>query len=438
MLVNTPAGWRCSVDESQVRPFWGRVVRWCALSFLALYLTGSIAVFVGLRVVGHAPVSWTQVVWPGKWHEIREVQSVHLFNQAIESFRQGRLTEAYLALTSSRQRDPSNYDATLLLAQITMFQRSYHFADELFTGLWREHPAQHQRTAVVYHDSLLALDRMDTLAAWSVGMAGTDPAHAAVWVRSALLAIRSMPLADTEAFSTAQAGPLHTLAPHAQLLMRSELAVRRGGSRADTVAALHQPYAGPVNPFYTEYQIKRLAELGAQAEAQSLLDQLGTALGPFDQQLVQVGIAKLAGDAWTARSAFRALLQLPLNPLRVERLAGLLIEHPDAQLYRDLHARLQRELPTENTSLGAAMWITGVICQAPGEASYWQTRGLPPGERYPDLKSVNFSNRSLAVPNTVNHLVNVVSFPREVVIALLWRVAPQAASDSRPLPASKF
>lgn len=432
LLVNTPAGWRCSVHESQVRPFWGRVVRWCALSLLALYLTGSIAAFVGLRVVGHAPVRWTQVVWPGKWHEIREVQSVHLFNQAIESFRQGRLTEAYLALTSSRQRDPSNYNATLLLAQIMMFQRSYSFSDDMFANLWKDHASQRQRTAVVYHDTLLSLDRMRTLAESSIFMAKADSQRAVVWVRSALLAIRSMRVEEVEAFAAGQIIPLQALAPHAQLLLRTELALRRGGARAEAVAALREPFAGPINPFYSEYQIMRLAELGAPTEAQRLLDLQGPYLGTFEQLLTQVAITTIAGDQWSARGAFLALLKQPLNQAKLERLVCLLISHPDAGLYRELNSRIRGDRTLETAANGAAMWIAGAICQAPGEASYWQTRGLQSGARYPDIKSVNFSSRSLVEPNTVTHLVNVVSFPREVVIALLWRVTPQSAPGSRP------
>lgn len=438
LLVNTPDGWRCSVHAREVKPFWGRVVRWCALSLLIFYLAGIVVAFVGLRVVGHAPVSWPQVAWPGKWHEIRGVQSAHLFNRAIASFQQGRLNEAYLALTSSRQRDPSNYDATLLLAQITMFQRSYSFSDDMFANLWRDHPEQRQRTAVVHHDTLLSLDRMRTLAESSVFMAKVDSPHAVVWVRSALLAIRSMRVEEAEAFAAGQVVSLQALAPHAQLLLRTELALRRGNSRAEAVTALRGQFAGPINPFYSEYQITRLAELGALTAAQGLLDQLGPHIGAFEQGLTQVAISTVAGDPWSARAAFQALLKQPLNQAKLERLVCLLIAHPEAGLYRELNARIRADRTLENAANGAALWIAGVTCSAPVEAAYWQTRGQPPGARYPDLKSVNFDSRNLAEPNTVAHLVNVVSFPREVVIALLWRVTPQADRVVRPLPASRL
>ena len=430
LLVATPDGWRCSVHASQVRPFWGRVIRWCALFMVGLYLSGTVVMFIGLRMVGHAPVSWLQVAWPGKWHEIRGVQSGHLFNKAIESFRQGRLAEAYLALSTARQRDPSNYDATLLLAQITMFQRSYFHSDDLFAALWREHPDNRLRTAVVYHDSLLALDRMGKLAESSIAMVKADPGRSAVWVQSALLAIRSMSQAEAVEFGRNQEAALLALAPHAVLLVRAELDLRTGGETR-ALTALRQRFDGPLNVFYTGYQIQRLAGLGAVNEAQQLLDQQGPSMGKFDHLLTQVTLSSLAGDRWAAHGDFRALLKEPLNELRVERLAGLLIKHPDVTLYREFHARIRAEAKLESAVYGAALWTAGIVCAASDEAKFWQTHGQqPPFARYPDIRSVNFSSRNLAAPDSPCHLINVLSLPREVIMALLWRMPPQAAPVS--------
>jgi hypothetical protein len=434
LLVSTPGGWRCSVHASQVRPFWGRVARWCAVSLLALYLTGTLVVFAGLRLAGKAPVGWLQVAWPGKWHEIRGVQSAYLFNQAIVAFRNGKMAEAYVALTSARQRDPNNYDATLLLAQVSMFQRSYAVSDDLFATLWHTHPAEQYRTSVVYHDTLLGTDRMDKLAEFCLVQARVDSARAAIWVRTALLAIRSMRPDTVAALASAQAGALEGLAPHAQLLLRAELDLRTGnGARAR--ASLRRRFDGPFNLVYTEYQIMRLADLGAVAEAQLLLDQQGTYMGDFDHFLTQVAVSLQEGDRLSAQSAFRALFKQPLTGPRVERLAGLLIMHPDASLYRELHARAQREATLEAAVEGAGMWTAGIVCNAPIETAFWRTHGMQPAfANYPDIKSFDFTSRNLAAPNSVSHLINVVSLPREVIMALLWRMAPQPAPVSPGKP----
>lgn len=412
------------MHASQVRPFWGYAVRWVAFAGLILYLGGASAVFLGLRLAGKAPVSWVQVAWPRKWQEIPRVQSKQLFKQAIGSFSRGRLAEARLALTTARQLDPANYDAALLLAQISMFQRSYSFSDTQFMTLWREHPENRARTAIVYHDTLVSLDRMDKLAEFSVVMATNDPGRAAVWIRSALLAVRSMRAEEAAGFGARQAGALLALAPHARLLVHAELALQAGDD-ITALAALHKPFGGPFNFYYAQYQIERLAGLGATGEAQAMLDQKGPLMGDFEHLMTQAAVSAVADDHTQAHGSFRALLRLPLAAPRVERLATLLIAHPDPVHYRELHLRVRREPRLEAAADGATMWIAGIACGAPTEAAYWRTHGRqPPFANYPAIEALDFSSRDILSPDSVCHLVNVVSLPRDVILALLWRVPP--------------
>lgn len=426
LLTATADGWRCSVHASAVRPFWGRVFAWIGLSVLALYLAGTLAVFAGLRITGRAPVGWLQVAWPGKWHEIKPVQSAHLFRQAMEAFAGGRLPEAYLMLTTARDLDPANYDVSLMLAQISMFQRSYLFSDDLFTSLWRNHPAGRLRTAVVYHDTLLSLDRMGKLAEFSVTMAAADPARAVVWVRSALLAVRSMGAEEAAGFRQQQAAAIGALAPHAQQLLNAEIDLR-AGDRMKALAGLHRKFTGPFNPSYAQYQIERLAGLGAVDEAQLMLNAQGAFLGELEQRLTQVTVAVLAGDGVLAEAYFRSLLRLPLDPPRVERLAAFLITHPDAGFYRELVALARRDARLEAAVDGAALWVAGIVCEVPEEAAFWQTHGRQHGTgRYPVIRKLNYASRDLLAPDSVAHLLNVMTLPRDVILALLWRVAPQS------------
>ena len=424
LLIDTAEGWRCSVQAAQVRPFWGLVIRWTALAAVALYLAGVSSVYLGMRLLGQAPVGWIQVAWPGKWREIPRVQSQHLFQRAMVSFTQGRLAEAHLALTTARQLDPTNYDAALMLAQISMFQHSYAFSDEQFMTLWREHPGHRSPIAIVYHDTLLALDRMGKLAEFSIVMAAADSSRAAVWIRSALLAVRSMQVDEAAAFGPKQAEAIRALAPHAQQLLRAELDLR-AGEEIQALAALHKPFAGPVNPFYAQYQVERLAGLGALSEAQLLLDQKGPLMGDFEHLLTQTALSTMAADFTLAHGSFRALLKLSLTEQRVERLAALLIAHPDATLYRELHAHVRRDTRVESAVDGPTMWITGIICAARAEGAYWQTHGRQPAiVSYPVIDKLDFSSRNLLKSDSICHLINAVSFPRDVIMALLWRVSP--------------
>lgn len=434
LLVATAEGWRCSVQATQVRPFWGRVGRGTALALLGLYLAGTGAVFVSLRVVGGAPVGWFQVAWPGRWHEIKTVQAAHLFQVAIDSFARGRLPEAHLRLMTARELDPANYDVALMLAQISMFQRSYLFSDDLFLGLWRDHPVRRLHTAVVYHDTLVSLDRMEKLGEFAVMMAASDPAQAVVWVRSALLAARSMRTEEAARMLKTRTAALAQLAPHARLLVQAELDLR-AGDEAAAMAALRRRFAGPFNPYYVHFQVERLAGLGATGDAQSLLDAQGQVLGVFERLMTQVTVAQRAGDRVLAQASFRALLKETLDAPRVERLATRLIVHPDAGFYRELDARVRSEPQLEAAVEGATLWITGLACAAPVEARFWRTHGRQVSPAlYPAIQELDFSTRDLLSPGSVCHLINVVPLPREVILALLWRLPPLGEEGGRKAP----
>lgn len=422
LLVSTPAGWRCSVAPAGVRPFWRRAALGLAGLSLAVYLAGGIAVFAALRLLNDAPVGLHQVLWPGWWREIPRVQSEHLFREAMEAFRAGRMDEAQLALESARVRDPRNYDAGLLLAQIAMYQRSYLFADGLFTELQVGHPEHRLRTAVTYHDSLLGMDRVEALAVYSLDMAQQDTARAAVWMRSALLAARALPPAGAEKLAELPAARIARIAPHARRLLQAELDAKVG--RGDeALRRLRAPVDEPYNPFYVAYQIERLAELGAAADAQALLDRIGPVLGEFEHLRTQVIVAGAARDAWGRRAAFTALLRRGLTPAQGERLAALLVQHPEAGLGRDFAGRVRGDAALA-TALGApTLWVTALACGLPDEAERWRSArpDLPP------LQAIDFGRRDVLQPGTALHLINTLALPREVILALLWRAGPAPA-----------
>lgn len=431
LLVSTDQGWRCSVHATQVRPFWGRTVRFSLLALLTGYVMVTLLAFVGLRTVGGVPVSWLQVAWPARWAEIPRMQSQHLFREAVRAFQAGNLSAAHLALSTARVRDLGNYDVTLLLAQIEMFQYSFAVADSMFAELRDRHPAQAHRTAVVYHDTLLGMDRQRALAEHCFVMAATDPAHAAVWMRSALLAIRSLRPSEAEALAGRLAEWEPGLAEHARRLVRAEFDLQAGNKDA-ALARLREPFPGPYNPFYIEHQIVRLAELGQADDAQWLLDQQGPLLGAFDQLRVQAIVARLAGDDWGARAAFASLLKLTATGAQYNRLAALLVTYPDKELFLELHRRILREPKLAEVVDRPSLWITGIVCDALPEARTWRISGGQPGvATLPDITSVDFSRRDVLQGNTAGHLINVVSFPREVILALLTRTEPEADDRRR-------
>lgn len=432
LLVQTPEGWRCSVHASQVRPFWGRVVLGSAVGAVGLYLVAVLVVFAGFRWIGHVPVEFTQIAWPGHWQRVGAVQSDALFKRAMLAFREGRLNEAELALSTAQARDPNNFEAGLLLAQITMFKRSYLYADDLFANLWRRHPEHKLRTALVYHDTLLGTDRMDTLSEWAIGIASEDQQRASAWIRSALVAARSLPPSAVEEWLGRNEAVLRRLAPHPRRLLVAEIAARAAGPEAG-VAELERGQLGALNAFYLMYHIQRLADWGRVREAQMYLDRHGAVLGDFDRQLTQAAIAHRGNDVVGMQAAFRAVLRLPLTAQRIERIAAWLIGHPDAGLYRELHARLRNDPKRRDVVDGSGMWVTGIACGAPAEAGYWKNEGRHFfSKRYPPIAEINFRSRSPMEQDTVPFLVASLSMPREIILSLFERVTPQVDRPTAP------
>ncbi len=429
LLFGTDEGWVCSVPGSRVRPFWGRVIAWGGGGLIACYLLAVLSAFLFFRAVTGVPVSLVQVAWPAKWSEIRTVQSQRFFRSAMEAFARGRLNEAHLALLSAQQRDPHNYEAALMLAQIAMFQHSVLAADQQFERLMREHPAQAARTAVVYHDTLLSLDRMRTLTEFSLAMAKADGARSAIWVRSALLGVRAVSLTEVAELKEKVEPAIAALAPHAQQLLRAEFE-SRAGDHVSALRRLRTRFNGPLNPFYTRHQVLRLAEFGDPGTAQVLWDFYGPPFGEFEQQLTQFELASVARDESAAEVAFRRLLALPLQEQRVERIAAALILYPSPRHFEQLSARVRREALLEARSDGAGLWLAGIVCGVRGEAAHWQTHGRQPSGTYPVIAAVDFHARDLAAANSVSHLVNVLSLPREIILALWARVESRAPASS--------
>lgn len=429
LLVRTDAGWRCGVASREVRPFWGRVFAWYGGGLAGLFLLITLSAWGLLRLTGVPEVTWRDVAWPPAWHRINEARARGFFRQSVEAFQGGRLNEAYVALRSARIRDPKFFDAKLLMAQITMFQGSQPFAEELFRELLAEAPAQAERIVVTYHDTLLSLARMPALAGLSLVMVQQDQGHAAIWVRSLLLAMRKS-RAAVELIG-ADGGLLTLLAPHARMLVEAEVALARGDT-AHALTLLRTPYAGPLNSVYMVEQMRRLRMLDDAEGAQRLLRHYAMALGDFEAQVQQYHIDRAAGDEWTARLTFAGLLRRELDATKTERLLIALLQNPDRDLYLQLHRRLLALPGLHSQVNGAALWITGLVCDAPDEARSWEEQGRRNlGDRFPRIDRIDFTKLSLAEENSVIHLINVLTLPRPVVFTLLSKVELPAPQESK-------
>lgn len=110
LLVQTPQGWRCSVNAESVRPFWGRAILYGTALGLVLYLALTLLVFGVLRSASYK-TSYLSVAWPPRWNELRKSQENLYVARAQQALQAGNYQEAILSLEMVTQLNPGNYPA---------------------------------------------------------------------------------------------------------------------------------------------------------------------------------------------------------------------------------------------------------------------------------------------------------------------------------------
>jgi tetratricopeptide (TPR) repeat protein len=420
LLKHGPEGWRCSVLSKQVRPFWGRMFKWYGAAVLAIYLMGSLFYWGALNIAGEAPIALWRVVWPGSWQSISKIQSMELYRQSLMAFRQGDYRQAVRALDGARRRDPDNYKSKLLMAQISMFQGSFYFSDTLFEQLHGENPTQLANTAVNYQDALVSLNRMSKLAGLCIEMTKRDKPHTMLWVKSLLMALRSKEVA-TE-FMTTSGDKVQELPAFARMLVEAQL-LMAGGATELARSKLDEPFRGPWNPHYIQEQINLLCRLKATGDANLLLSYYNPGIGLYESMAQQYLIYYAGDDKWDARLLFVGLLRTELDATKTLRLMTLLLKAPDRESYLRLHNQVLANPKLKAEVDGAAMWVTGLVCDSPEEARLWpQPEKLIFGDSYPQIDRLNFSATRINDAQSVMHVLNVVNLPRDIIWELLSRM----------------
>jgi hypothetical protein len=430
LLTRTEHGWCCSVGAGEVRPFWGRAALGWSGALLTTYLAVALLGFGFLRFGVGVPVSLHHVFWPGAWREVRGLQADVLFERAMQAFARGEARAAVIALESARRIDSQHYAATRLLAQITMFEGSVAYSDQVFAELFAAHPERRSETAVIYHDTLASVGRMDALAELCLRLAQEPDGPTAKWVRSLLFAVRRLP--DAGGWLDSHAVRLRLLPPHPQLLLEAERSVAVGDIAA-AVRRLRAPFSGALNPIYMQEQVERLAAIGAVGDAQVLLGFYGPLLGTFEQGLTQFVVEMIRGDLWVARGEFARLLELPLTTAQFTRLAERLIVHPDPARWREVLARAARLGPEERRELAPTFWVTSLVHNMPTEARAWRDLARNPAgtAAWPDVASIDFTLHDPRDRRSPFALIQAVELPREVVFALLARLSTQVPREGR-------
>ena len=432
LLVSTPAGWRCSVNTADVRPFWGRAFGYYGGALAALYLAGVIGVFAFLRIVGY-PVSIVHVAWPPSWHRVGEARGWFFMEKARRAFAASRPGEAILDLSNAYEFDPRNYVAGLTLAK-TLQAGQPLLSNQLYNRLLHEHPAQRETTAQEWLRALLARGDFDAVAALARDEVLAAGPHASAWMRALVFATRqSGHDASLRALRDSPAPPAVAWRP----LVDTELLLR-AGRNAEARTFLDRADWSQVPPYGIYYQVSMLTDLG---DVFAALDLLGRSAAQLDDEtrvtLLLAAYARQGADRPLQRLADQLLGQKLTLPV-IKILAAQLIRYPNAQLLDQTCARFQADsIPFTTESSGA---IFALLCAAGVNRDWSRFHELSKvilehaGASQAFLSGVEAFFRGTSSSTRIISFLPVLPLPLEVNYALITHYAapPAAPISFRP------
>ena len=411
----------CSVAASRVRPFWGRALGFFGAAAVVLYFMGATLAFVGIRATGVSTLAWTQVAWPGSWHEIPQERSKYFYRQALVACARRDYPSAYQSMVTAVAQDPHNYEARLLVAQYAAYAGESLGADRLFGLLAEGFPAQRERTVITYHDTLLAVGRFEALARHCLYQAQAESTRPA-WVGALVLAMYQGRLGT--AFVADNRAEVAQLGPDAGMLVQAVAAVSEGDASA-ALAALRHTLSPSAASVYVIQQIQLLLKIGASVDAEMAWTVNAQTLPEFDRLLSRVWIDAGQGYGALAALEFSALVERAVGLAEWDKLAATLVMQPNREAFGYWHRRALRAgeaLTREQVSL---LWVAALVCGAEAERDTW-ARYLAERLRvvYPPIEAVNFQSSRGAELGSVPFLVGLAPLGRNTIASLYWRMEP--------------
>jgi tetratricopeptide (TPR) repeat protein len=359
LLVQTPQGWRCSVNAESVRPFWGRAFLYAGATVLTLYLMATLAVYGALRLARY-DASYLAVAWPLRWGELRDSQEKLYATRAQRALQAGNYQEAILSLERVTQLNPRNYAASLALAGLNLVAGRTHVAEHIYQRLMRDVPEHRRQTAQIWFRDLLARGAYPTIKDLATIMLNEDPGERTAWINALLFACR-------QTSDHAYLGKVLAENPHlpdwcTELIGIEQLLLQGHLDRA--LPRLTRVHRQPPTGYVPYYQADRLLRHGATDQALDLIRAYGRLLPPDEAGFLRLRIYQAKDWPALIKSESDTLLGYEMAPRIVAQFCALLIAHPDAELFARYADRFAAaNLPVDNgtASLYQATFVAATV-----------------------------------------------------------------------------
>lgn len=355
LLVETPAGWRCSADARDVRPFWGRAAAYFGGAILVCYLAATLAGFALLRQVGY-PIGYASLLLPTRWSDIRRAQEAVYAARAERELAAGNFSAAILALEVVHQRNPRNEAAALGLAQLWQISGRPHLADAVLARTVAAAPEHRAALARNWYRMLLSRGDFAQIKPMAFDLLVTDAPQRVPWLNALLFACRQTrdpaPLAQLTGITPALPQWCLELAAIEQSII--------AGSFADARTRLLRMPARPDVGFIPYYHADRLLALGFNHETLLLLEQHAPLFSPTEAAAFRLRAYAQLGWLPSLQTEFDALLESVATPQVATLLAAHLLRFPDpgrAAAFSQRMIRIHTEATTESYSVIAAAFL---------------------------------------------------------------------------------
>lgn len=348
LVARSEGGWVCSVDASEVRPFWGRALAHLGAAAAILAVIACLGVFALMRGIGY-DVALRQVAWPPAWRELRAVQADFYRDRAKASIAAGRLPEAMLYLSNAYELAPRDYPTGALLARLHQTTQPV-LSDQTYSRLFNDHPDRREETAQVWFRALLARGDFPAVQRLSGERILHTPANPA-WTQAFLFSTRQIGEAAGIEALLATPGLPAAAAP----LLRAELALY-SQTAAERVASAERAVREAPDGFAAYHWLRRLLEDGRADLAFAAASRPGGPLDDRERLRVQLDALAALGREPERERVVRRLLERPTHPALSEVLAAHLITHPSPALLAAWLDKLDRD-PLPLTEDAYPRWL---------------------------------------------------------------------------------